>query len=68
MAFEDSDKENTKNDVLKTPTTIQMKHSPFSRSVWRELDVRAVRNSALAGLIGTASGGVRGIVCSTIST
>ena len=58
MGFEDSDKENTQKDVLKTPTTIQTRCSPFSRSVLRELDVRAIRKSALAGLTGTAGGGV----------
>lgn len=59
MAFEDSDKENAQKDVLKTPTTIQTNRSPFSRSVLRERDVRAIRNSALAGLTGAATGTVR---------
>ena len=59
MAFDDSDKENAQKDVRNTPTTIQTKRSPFSRSVLREIDVRAIRNSALTGMTGSATGAIR---------
>ena len=49
LAFDESDKENGDKDFLKTPVTVRTNRSPFSRSVLRELDVRAVRNRALFG-------------------
>lgn len=54
LAFDDSD-ENTQRDLLKTPTTVKTNRSPFSRSVLRELNVRAIRNSALAELANVAA-------------
>ena len=59
LVFDDSDKENAQKDLLKTPTTVTTNRSPFSRSVLRELDVRAIRNSALAGLANVAASAVR---------
>lgn len=59
LAFDDSDKENVQEGPLKTPVTIKSNRSPFSRSVLRELDVRAIKNSTLSGLTHVATSTLR---------
>lgn len=59
LAFDDSDKENVQEGLLKTPVTIKANRSPFSRSVLRELDVRAIKNSALSGFTHVATSTLR---------
>ena len=55
LAFDHSDKENIQAGTPKTPVTIKSNRSPFARSVLRELNVRAIRNSALSGLTNVAA-------------
>ncbi|CAF9940934.1 MAG: hypothetical protein HETSPECPRED_002685 [Heterodermia speciosa] len=55
LAFDQPDKENVQAGIPKTPVTIKSNRSPFARSVLRELNVRAIRNSALSELANVAA-------------
>ncbi|KAL8783308.1 MAG: hypothetical protein Q9195_009429 [Heterodermia aff. obscurata] len=59
LAFDQPDKENIQAEIPKTPVTIKCNRSPFARSVLRELNVRAIRNSALSGLTNVAANAMR---------
>ena len=59
LAFDLSDKENVQADIPKTPVTIKSNRSPFARSVLREFNIRAIRNTALSGLTNVAANTMR---------